>query len=103
MRSEMLSMIDAAPTAMMWHDAHTDPPKKDGEYITYTRTNYGRGFYRIPLWTKDLYRVNDYEFYHLKRKKDRSGWYDLDSECGILPENVDYWIERPEPPESENH
>ena len=102
MRSEMLRMIDAAPTATMWHDAKTDPPTKDGEYMTYTRTNYGRGMYGFILWTRDLYKVDDYAFYHLRRKKDRSGWYDFDDEYGIVTADVDYWAERPEPPEEQD-
>ena len=99
MRSEMLRMIDAAPTAMAWHDAKTDPPTKDGEYLTFSRTNYNDGIYRCISWTKDLYKLDDYEFYDLRRKKDRSGWYDYDGEYGILTVDVDYWTERPEPPE----
>lgn len=80
-----------------WHDAKKISPKKAGVYLIY-RKNY----YDVLEWTDDLYALDDYEFYYLKGKKDRSGWYGYDSEGGYLDWDIDYWTELPDPPEGQS-
>ena len=55
----------------------TGNPKENGKYIV----TDGSGFVRILSYAKDLYKINEYDFYD---KKGKSGWYFYDSEYGFV-------------------
>lgn len=79
-------------------------PDKDGQYLCIIGV---RGVYYSQVllsWTNDLYKIDTYAFARktgkYKNKKDRSGWYDYDSEWGYYSGwEVFAWCELPEMPE----
>ena len=70
------------------------PPKKDGRYLVTVELYEGTRIIDILSYAKDLYKVNNMDFYSLKGK---SGWYDYDSEWGdCVVDGVTAWQKLPE-------
>ena len=80
-------------------------PDKDGSYLCITGVKAYNDiiyFMHIIDFTHDLYKIDPYDFYkyRYKRKDERSGWYNLDSEYGYYEiTNVYAWCKLPEMPE----
>lgn len=76
-------------------------PDKDGDYLCITGIENMVYFRTILHFTHDLYQIDHYAFYkyRYKKKTERSGWYDIDGECGYFEVNdVHAWRELPEMP-----
>lgn len=72
----------------------TGNPPQNGEYLTTNKD----GRIRIHSFTTNLYKIDEYDFSEYKRKKDKSGWYEYDSEWGFCElHNIIAWMELPEP------
>ena len=75
-----------------WHDAIIDPPYKNGDYIVCS----GQGIIEMLSYAKNLYKIDEFDF---ADKKNKSGWYDYDSEYGYyVIDNIQYWMELPNSP-----
>ena len=77
-------------------------PDKDGAYLCISGIGTMVYFRHILHFTHDLYQIDPYTFhkYRYKKKTERSGWYDIDSECGYYEiTNICAWCELPEMPE----
>ncbi len=71
---------------------HKDKPRKNGTYFVITKSRFGT-YYDILNFAKNLYKVDNYDFYNSKR----SGWYKYDSEYGHYEViNVVLWAELPD-------
>lgn len=57
-------------------------PDKDGKYLCIVGVSEGCYSRVILNWTNNLYKKDPYAFETYKNKKDRSGWYDYDSDWG---------------------
>ena len=71
------------------------PPKKDGKYlVTIHYINITRDTIETVNYSKNLYKVNEYDFYDRKR----AGWYNYDSEYGYYEvDSVIAWMPLPKP------
>lgn len=80
-------------------------PDKNGTYLcVFTISGSNIYFRNILSYATDLYAVDHFDFqkYRYKKKTDRAGWYDLDSEYGYIhydDDEVLAWMELPELPE----
>lgn len=84
-------------TNMKWHDAITDPPKEDGEYLAYIDDG-SFPFYEVMTYDKEAYRKDTNDFWSLERVP---GWYYEFPDCGTCDcSYVKYWMELPKPPNS---
>lgn len=63
---------------------HTEPPTEEGEYLVKVKGCY---FHDIAHYSKNLYKVDEYDFPNEKR----AGWYEYDSECGYYEVRVEHW------------
>lgn len=81
-----------------FHNAITDPPKKDGKYLViYKFFISSDSTYSIAHWANNLYKVDKWDF---NRKRGKAGWYDYDSEYGYFErDHIVAWAELPEIPE----
>lgn len=90
-------------TIAEWHNAKTDPPKKNGLYIVCSKLQYYKdkeehitSIVRVISYATDLYKVDKFDF---ADKKDKSGWYSYDAEWGYFERNdILYWMELPKTP-----
>lgn len=57
-------------------------PDKDGDYLCIIGIEGIMYFRQILHFASDLYKIDQYAFETYKNKKDRSGWYNYDSEWG---------------------
>lgn len=83
----------------MWIKCSDRLPDHDGEYLI-TKLLLGEPKTSVRSFTKDLYALDKFDFYkyRYKRKANRAGWYDYDSEYGFYEiDNVIAWQELPEP------
>lgn len=89
---DILRCEPAAEPTMKWHDALSEPPERDGIYLTCTDLTH----YHVYNYASDLYELNDLDFGWLKTKPatERGGWYDTD-ENGDFIVDVDFWMEIP--------
>ena len=68
---------------------------EEGTYLVTVERMVGTPRVDIKSFAKDLYSVDEFDFYNKKRK---SGWYDYDSEYGYWEdEKVIAWMPLPEP------
>ena len=79
----------------------TTQPKKDGQYlittILYRGTGGTKNIVDIAYFTKNLYKIDHYDFSEYKGKR-KAGWYTYDSEYGYVEyDDVLAWQELPEP------
>lgn len=80
-------------------------PDKNGTYLCVFTVKGSNIYFRdILSYATDLYEVCKFDFYdyRYKKKTDRAGWYDLDSEYGYIhyaDDEVVAWMELPELPE----
>lgn len=81
-------------------------PDKNGIYLCVIEAAKGLNVYfrYILSYATDLYEVDKFDFqkYRYKKKTDRAGWYDVDSEYGYIhleDDEVVAWMELPELPE----
>lgn len=74
---DMICMLCDAQTVMEWHCAKTDPPKRQGRYLTYSERMH---CVRETIYTQQC------------------GWHEVDG-GQIYDMPVDYWMELPDPPE----
>lgn len=82
---------------LRWHDAKSDPPKKVDKYLCIVEYSGGHRAYSVESWSKDLYKVDEWDFGKCRGK---SGWYGYDSEYGYFEiDNVVKWAELPKIPE----
>lgn len=75
MRTEILRLIDAAPTAMGWRDARREAPKRKCAYLVCFR-NGGTFDGGISYWDRGFFRPD-----------------------GTHADVPDYWMEFPAPPD----
>ncbi len=64
---------------------HTEPPTEEGAYLIYT----GIGAFDFANYSKDLYKVDKYDFKH------RAGWHKYSSEWGFYEVTVIAWTNIP--------
>lgn len=70
-------------------------PKQDGEYLIIVSI-FGNPRYKVESFAKNLYDIDNYDFYKCKNKP---GFYKLDSEYGYYEiDDVIAWAELPEIP-----
>ena len=75
-------------------------PNKDGKYLCIVSVSGGFYSQKIMTWTNNLYKKDPYAFEMYKNKKDRSGWYEYNSEWDCYNiKRVFAWRELPEMPE----
>lgn len=91
---DVIDILRSAPTvdaAPKWHNALTDPPKRDGIYLTNSVFQYA-----VYNYANDLYEINDSDFGWLKDKpkSERAGWYGSNEQCDY-DVDVDFWMEIP--------
>lgn len=101
---DIKQIIDNAPTVEQPKGEWTKykNPDKDGAYLCISGIGTMVYFRHILHFTHDLYQIDPYTFhkYRYKKKTERSGWYDIDSECGYYEiTNICAWCELPEMPE----
>lgn len=79
LKTEMLSMIDAASTVEMpaWHDVHIDPPKKSGAYMGYVKKDV-QEYYGLYLYVNQQW---------------------ISASLNIVVHDLEYWADLPDPPE----
>ena len=77
-----------------FHDAKSDPPKKNGQYLTIIKYGGIDSYtYGIYCWASNLYKVDHWDF---GKERGKSGWYEYDSEYGYYKiDNVLKWAELP--------
>lgn len=63
---------------------HKEPPTEESEYLVKAKGCY---FNDIVHYSKNLYKVDKYDF----PNKKRAGWYAYDSECGYYEVYVECW------------
>ena len=77
-----------------WIDVNDRLPE-DGTYLVTIKSIINTPMISICLFAKDLYLVNEYDFFD---KKGKSGWYDFDSEYGFYEnDRVIAWMPLPKP------
>jgi len=63
-----------------FHDAITDPPKENGQYLIIMKySGIDACTYSIQCWANNLYKIDKWDFY---KERNKSGWYGYDSEYG---------------------
>lgn len=86
-----------------WIDVKDKLPTEHGQYLV-IRQVFGKSIVDILGFSMDLYNLDKYDFseYGKKRKTNRKGWYDYDSEYGYLDytKNVVAWMSIPKIPEN---
>lgn len=81
-----------------WHNATTDPPKKDGRYLTCKKHKFTgtTPYFEVVDYTNKLFAIDKYNFCD---RKGQSGWYGYDLEYGFYEiDDIQYWMELPEVP-----
>ena len=77
-----------------WVDVKKRLPE-DGTYLVTAERMVGTPIVEIKSFAKNLYAVDEFDFYDKKRK---SGWYDYDGEYGYWEDdNVIAWMKLPTP------
>lgn len=74
----VLQAIDETPTVFEWHDAMTDPPKKNGRYLV-KHYILNTIYYDVVDYATKLSDIDYFDF----EGKNYSGWYVYDSEWGF--------------------
>lgn len=94
-KSLPITLIDYAIKALeqetQWISVNEKLPEKEGdcEYLVTSRSGIN-----ILSFAKDLYKVDEYDFWD---KKGVSGWFDYDSEYGYIEiDGVIAWMPLPE-------
>ena len=75
-----------------WISVKDRLPTESGEYLCYFQASHGE-WMNVVRFTLNLEQVDDYNF----SGKNRSGWYDYDSEWGYFEKSkVTHWMFLPE-------
>lgn len=76
-----------------WISVKERLPNKNGQYITIGNNKV----VEINYWNKNLYKVDNYDFFD---KKNKNGFYNYDSEYGHyeVTDSVTHWMPLPESP-----
>lgn len=86
---------------MDWTYCKDKPPDKSGDYLV-IKEGFGGDYYHVTTasYSTNLYKLDNYDFYKYRNKKNKSGWYDYDSEYGYYKlDDVVAWMKKPEIPE----
>ena len=85
---------------MEWISVKDRLPDRDGEYLCVSLdVFFGKKFIEVHNFTKNLYKVDKYDF---KDEKGKSGFYGYDREYGYFQiGNVTHWMPLPKLPKGE--
>ena len=89
--------LPSAQPEPKWIPVSERPPEEDGEYLVlyYIQSKYKSYVYDVRLFTNDLYKIDEYDFYD---KKGQKGWVYYDREYGFCEDNsVIAWMSLPKP------
>lgn len=80
-----------------WHNAATNPPKKNGDYLIVEKGLWSEDIIKIASYAKNLYKANTMWFEDYKKQ---AGFYETDyyNDRDVVIDGVKYWMELPEAP-----